>query len=253
MLIPFVCLGAVISIVMGVLTPSIPDDGFITNYAASAGFLIFGAVVNPGKKQWMLIFIVLAGLFFIGALEAVFIVGVIGVVVLARRDVNKYSLIPIGALVVAIAVLALNGNLTRLYGANNNMVYLFDMVTGKIPLNMGTLNSITSQRWEIYLEGLERFNFIGHGYSLNLMKGRNIHNVPLMIMDQIGVLAAIAWLGLSVYCAIKTKWHYAWVAVLAMGVFDHYIWTQFGAMWWVLIGVSTSSTIKSDLIFRRIK
>ncbi len=253
MLIPFVCLGAVISIVMGVLTPSIPDDGFITNYAASAGFLIFGVVVNPGKKQWMLIFIVLAGLFFIGALEAVFIVGVIGVVVLARRDVNKYSLIPIGALVVAIAVLALNGNLTRLYGANNNMVYLFDMVTGKIPLNMGTLNSITSQRWEVYLEGLERFNFIGHGYSLNLMKGRNIHNVPLMIMDQIGVLAAIAWLGLSVYCAIKTKWHYAWVAVLAMGVFDHYIWTQFGAMWWVLIGVSTSSTIKSDLIFRRIK
>ncbi len=253
MLIPFVVLGAIISIALGVFNLGSDDGGLITNYCAAAGFLIFGSIANPGKKQWIIVFIALIGLFFIGALEAVFIVGVIGIVVLARRDVNKYFLLPIGALVIFIAILALNGNLVELYRGNNNVAYLFDILTGKIPLNMTSLNAVTSQRWEVYIEGLERFNFVGHGYSFNLMLGRNIHNVPLMIMDQVGVLAAIAWLWLSVYCAIKTKWHYAWVAVLAMGVFDHYLWSQFSPYWWFLIGVSTASNIKNDYIFKRYK
>ena len=164
MLIPFVCLGAIISIILGILSPGLDDGGLITNYGAAAGFLIFGAVANPGKKQWVLIFIVLVGLFFIGALEAVFIVGVVGIVVLARRDVNKYFLILPGALIIMASILALNGNLIQLYRGNNNLAYLFDIVTGQIPLNMNTLNAITSQRWEVYVEALERFNFVGYGY-----------------------------------------------------------------------------------------
>jgi len=250
MLIPFVCLGAVISIIIGILNPGISDGGLITNYCASAGFLIFGAVVNQGKWQWVLIAVALIGVFFIGALEAVFIIGVIGITVLVRRDFNKYLIIPLGVLIVIAGVLALNGNLIQLYRGNDNLIYLFDVVTGKVPFNMDAMNAITSQRWEVYTEAVKRFNFIGYGYSTNLLLGRNIHNVPLIIMDQVGILAAISWLGLTIYCAIKTKWHYAWIAVLAMSVFDHYLWTQFGALWFCLIGVSTASSIKSDLIFR---
>ena len=251
MLIPFVCLGAVIAVILGILNPGVPSGGLITNYCASAGFLIFGAVVNQGKWQWALILVALVGVFFIGALEGLFIVGVIGVVVLIRRDYSKYLLISLGALLVIATVWLFSGNLPALFKGNNNLAVLYDIVTGKIPINMDTLNAITSQRWEVYVEALKRFNFIGYGYSVDLMAGRNIHNVPLNIMDQIGVLAAISWLGLSIYCAIKTKWHYAWVAILAMSVWDHFLWTQFGPLFWCLVGVSTSSTIKSDLIFQR--
>ncbi len=251
MLIPFVCLGAVIAVIVGILNPGVPSGGLITNYCASVGFLIFGAIVNRGKWQWVLIAVALVGVFFIGALEGVFIVGVIGLVVLARRDCNKYLFASLCALISIGCIWALSGNLVPLYRGNDNLVALFEVVTGKTPINMDTLNAMTSHRWEIYDEAIQRFNFIGYGYSVDLRQGRNIHNVPLNIMDQIGILAAISWLGLSLYCAIKTKWHYAWVAVLAMGVWDHYLFTQFGALYWCLVGVSTSSNIKSDLIFRR--
>lgn len=250
MLIPFVCLGAVIAVIVGILNPGVPSGGLITNYCASAGFLIFGAIVNRGRWQWALITVALVGVFFIGALEGMFIIGVIGVIVLIRRDYNKYLFTSLCVLLFIISIWALSGNLIPLYKGNDNLIALFEVVTGKTPINMETMNAMTSFRWEVYDEAVQRFNFMGYGYSLDLRQGRNIHNVPLNIMDQIGVLAAIAWLGLTIYCAIKTKWHYAWVAILAMGVFDHYLWTQFGSMWWCLIGVSTASNIKSDLIFR---
>ena len=250
MLIPFVCLGAVIAVILGIINPGVPSGGLITNYCASAGFLIFGAIVNQGKWQWVFILTALVGVFFIGALEGLFIIGVIGVTVLARRDYNKYLLISLGTLLVIASILALSGNLISLYTGNNNLAVLFEVVTGKVPINMDTLNAMTSQRWEVYVEAVKQFNFIGYGYSLDLTQGRNIHNVPLNIMNQVGILAAISWLGLTIYCAIKTKWHYAWIAILAMGVWDHYLWTQFGPLFWCLIGVSTASTIKTDLIFR---
>ncbi len=251
MLVPFVCLGIVIAVVIGILNPGVPSGGLITNYCASAGFLIFGAIVNQGKWQWALLFATLIGVFFIGALEGAFIVGVVGIVVLARRDFNKYLLISLGALFIIAIIWALRGNLLPLYKGNNNLIALYDVIIGKAPLTMKMLNAMTSQRWEVYVEAIKRFNFIGYGYSLDLSQGRNIHNVPLMIMHQIGILAAISWLWLSVYCAVKTKWHYAWLALLAMCVFDHYIWTQFGAFWWCLVGVSTASSVKSDLVFRK--
>jgi len=253
MLIPFVILGAIISIILGIVNPGVDNGGLITNYCSSAGFLIFGAVVNQGKWQWALILVALIGVFFIGALEAVFIIGVIGITVLARRDWNKYLLIVMGVFLAFVALLLFDGNLIPLYTGNHNLEALSDIITGKVLLDANALNALTSQRWEVYVEAIKNFNFIGYGYSgMDLMAGRNIHNVPLNIMNGVGVLAAISWLGLSLYCAIKTKWHYAWVAVLAMSVWDHYLWTQFGAMWWVLIGVSATSTIKSDLIFRRV-
>ena len=253
MLIPFVWLGVLISIVVGIFNPGVPSGGLITNYCASAGFLIFGAIVNQGKWQWLLLAVISIGLFFIGALEVVFIVGVTGIVILLRRDYNKYLLISIGILTIIVIIWLLSGNLIPLYKGNNNLVILYEVVIGKVPITMEIMNTMTSQRWEVYIEAIERFNFIGYGYSLELSQGRNIHNVPLNIMDQIGILAAISWVWLSVYCAIKTKWHYAWIAILAMSVWDHYLWTQFGPYFWSLIGVSTTSTIKSDMIFRKIK
>lgn len=241
MLIPFVCLGALIAVILGILNPGVPSGGLITNYCASAAFLIFGTLVNQGSWQWVLIVVALVGVFFIGALEGVFIIGVIGIVLLVRRDYNKYVLISLGVLLVA-AVISFRGT--------NNVLALVDLVTGEVPLSTYTANELTSDRWVVYTEAISRFNFIGHGYSLDLTQGRIVHNVPLMVMDQIGIVAAVAWLGVTAYCAIKTKWHYIWVAILAMSLFDHYLWTQFGPFWWCLIGVSTTSTIKSDLLFR---
>ena len=68
----------------------------------------------------------------------------------------------------------------------------------------------------------------------------------------IGIAGALAWLWVTLFCLIKTKWKYAWSGVIILSVFDHFIWTQVAPWWWVLVGVSSVSAIKSDLIFRRV-
>ena len=80
-----------------------------------------------------------------------------------------------------------------------------------------------------------------------------VHNVPLVIVDQIGPLAGFAWLFITIFCLVKTKWKYAWSAVLVLSVFDHYIWTQFAPYWWALVGISTTVAIKNDYIFKEAK
>ena len=130
---------------------------------------------------------------------------------------------------------------------------LRDVVTGKVPLDTDGAAGLTSGRWYAIVEAVRNFSFIGHGYSLSTVGGGIVHNMPLIIMYQIGPFAALAWLFVSVYCLIKTGWKYAWVAILAMGVWDHDIWTQMAPWWWALVGVSTASGLKSDLIFRRQK
>ena len=251
MLIPFVCLGAVIAVVLGILNPGVPSGGLITNYCASAGFLIFGAVVNQGKWQWVLIAVALIGVFFIGALESVFILGVLGITVLIRRDFSKRFIIVASVLVGLVGLWALLGYLSPLYEGNQNLAVLFGLFKGDSTLDYSTLKELTTGRWVVIVREMRNISFIGHGYSLSTVGGQIVHNIPLIIVHQIGPIAGIAWLFVTVYCAIKTKWKYAWIAVMAMCVWDHFLWTQFGALWFCLIGVSTASTIKSDLIFKK--
>lgn len=98
--------------------------------------------------------------------------------------------------------------------------------------------------------GILRMIF-GTGYNLTDFSVDTIHNVPLVIVQQVGPVAAVAWLWVTVFCLVKTKWKYAFSAVLILGVFDHYLWTQVAPWWWALVGVASVSSIKSDLIFRR--
>ncbi len=188
------------------------------------------------------------GVFFIGAVEVVFILGVLGITILVRRDFSRRFLIMAGVLVGLVGLWAILGYLIPLYEGNLNVVALIDVIKG----NEGTVQTITSGRWEVIVERLKSTSILGYGYSLSTVGGQIVHNIPLIISHQIGPVAGIAWLFVTVYCLIKTKWKYAWVAVMAMGVWDHYLWTQLTPYWWILIGASTASNIKSDLIFRRV-
>ncbi len=253
-LIPFVFLGAVIAIVLGILNPGTPaafTNGLITNYCACAGFLIFGGVVNQGKWQWVLLIVALAGVFFIGALEAVFIIGVLGVAVLVRRDFSKPFLIVASVLVLLVGVWLSLGHLVDLYTGNHNVEALVDIASGERPVDTVSLRNLTSGRWEPIVSAVKDIHFFGHGYTLSLEHGGIVHNIPLIVMHQIGPVGGLAWLFVIIWCLFKTRWKYAWIMVLAMSCWDHYLWTQFPPFIPILIGVSTVSTIKSDLIFRR--
>ena len=250
-LVPFVVITATAIVIMGLLNPGHTTGGIITNYCAAAGFLVFGGVVNQGKWQWLLVAVVLVGLFFTGAQEALFIVVVVGITVLVRKDVSRRLVLVAGSLVVLAGLWFLAGFLIPLYTGYNNFTALFDLLLGRAVPDPATLAVLTTGRWEGYLKAYNNMSILGYGYSLSVVGGGIIHNIPLIIAHQIGPIAAIAWAFVTVYCLVRTKWKYAWIAVIAMCVFDHYLWTQFMPYWWCLVGVSTASEIKSDLIFRR--
>ncbi len=253
-LIPFIILGAAIAIVLGILNPGIPasmTNGLITNYCAAAGFLIFGAVVNQGKWQWILVVVALVGVFFVGALEGVFVLAILGTTVIARRDFSKRLLVIAIVLSTLAGIWIALGNLESLYHGNGNLQVLSNIITGRTPLDYNSVVNLTSGRWPPIVNAVQNIQLFGHGFSLSTVGGQVVHNIPLIIVHQIGPIAGLAWLFVTIYCLARTKWKYAWVAVLAMCFWDHYLWTQMPPFWWALIGVSTASTIKSDLIFRR--
>jgi len=247
--IPAVVIEGVSCIVEGLTTPGAQVGGIITssgNYCIATGFIVFGTVVAIWKWQWALVPLALVALFFTGSPEALFVVAVLGIVVLARKDWSKRLLMPVGLLIiVAVAWVGL-GPGTELY--NYAIGKIETVITNPTE---GNIDEALTGRWHVIKKAMNNLQPLGEGLSITEYSSDTVHNVPLVIVQQLGIVAALAWLFVSISCLVKTKWKYAWVAVLALSVFDHYMWTQLAPYWWALVGVSTASNIKSDLIFRK--
>lgn len=131
------------------------------------------------------------------------------------------------------------------------MLFLLMMMKGEIAVDDFTVKLLTTGRTETISYVLHHISIVGHGYSLGTAAGGIVHNLPLIILHQVGPVAAAAWTFVTIFCLVRTKWKYAWTAVVAMCAFDHYIWTQFTPVWWALSGVSLASEINTDRMFRR--
>ena len=271
-LLPFVIVEALSVIVYGLwINPGQIAGGLITsppsalheaNYEIAAGYLIFGAVLLRGKWQWLLIGLVMVALFFTGSTEALFIVGVLGLVVLIRRDWGKRLWVPLGYLLLVVAAWTAVGHTSQLYQyAKDRIEAVRAVVTGQQTIVIQGQTHDSSQFGELILHGrlqvaidaIKNVSWLGHGVVLDDNSANPVHNVPLIIMDQIGPVAAIAWLFMVIMLTIKTKWKYAWIAVLTMSLFDHFIYDQLGGWLYLLAGLSTVELgkQKSDLIFRK--
>lgn len=251
MMVPFILLGVGIILVLEVVAPGNLTGGLITNSTAMAGFLVFGALTNQGKWQWLLCLAALLGILVNGGLTGFFIVGVLGLMVLARRDFGRNLWIVAGAAAAAIIAGLTISSLTPLHEGTRNTSTLIGLITGQLPWDATTLDALLTGRWTINTNAIHNLQpWIGHGLTLTV-ESTTAHNVPLVIVQQVGIPAALAWTFVTLYCLVKTRWTYLWVAALATCAFDHFLWTQFTAYWWVFVGISLSSDIKSDLIFRR--
>lgn len=308
--VPFVIIEAVSVIGYGIALPGIAAGGIMTspptvemtaNYDIAAGFIIFGTIVAAFERQWLLAGLALVALFFTGAGEAIFVMGVLGIIVIARRDWSKkllYAVMP----VVVVAVLWTGLGYTqqlyeptiklaegiyekllyqephfKYYGhisvdgddglevSTNEVVFvdgykdsdvLFvsanppDMNYEILPMGQGWEN--LGGRFRIMGQALQDIKPFGHGYKPGMAEETTVHNLPIIIVDQIGPLAALAYTFMVIMLLIKTRWKYVWVAIIACGIFDHYLFTQIAPYLWVMAGVSSATALKSDLIFKRV-
>jgi hypothetical protein len=103
-----------------------------------------------------------------------------------------------------------------------------------------TLDNALFWRWTGWKRATQNISWLGHGYELTEFNFYTVHNVPLIVADQIGPIAALAWLFTVVACLVKTRWKYLFVAVLALSMLDHLVWTMFAPWLPVMLGIATT-------------
>lgn len=274
-------------IVIGLFVePGIRTGGIISfparNYAVAGALLILGTTVSVGRWQWFVTSIAVAGLLFIGSGEAVLACAILLVVALIRRDWGTKVLVVGASVLITVAVLLITGAGKDLYHPAADKIRTVasgDIVGEKIvpgnaadhvyPRNVSvvignttytvhyeheweaTLDNALFWRWSGWKRAVENTTLLGHGFELTKFDFYTVHNVPLIVADQIGPLAALAWLFLMIAGLVKTKWKYAFVAILSLSLLDHMAWTLMAFLPWGLLGVATAPGIQSDLVFRK--
>jgi ABC-type transport system involved in multi-copper enzyme maturation permease subunit len=175
--------------------------------------------------------------------EALFSAAVLGIVVLIRRDWSKQLVaIAIPAILGVVLVIAFAGGFT----------YIGQVLRGEP--STGEQREPILYRIEQITVAMTSIRPLGDGYSVTEFREGIVHNVPLIIVQQLGypgILAGLAWLWVVGYGLIRTKWKYVWVLVFSLSVWDHYVWTQLAPWFWAIAGVTSAQGQESDLIFRR--
>lgn len=227
---------------------------FERNYDVATGYILLGVALFYRRHQWLFALLAAIALLLSGSAEAAFAVGVVGIVILVRRDWSKRLVLALGSVAIAAIIFFGLGS-----GFQVHRLTAWS-ITGNMELIPDdrdpdpTRGTALDRRWSAIKESMTNIKPLGEGYILTAFQSVNmVHNVPLVIVQQLGwpgILAGIAWLWVSIWCLVKTKLKYAWALIIALCVFDHYIWTQLAPVWWMLVGLSTAGTIKSDLVFK---
>lgn len=252
--------GALIASV-GIFISAIIKPGEVTggliferNYDVVVGYVLLGAVAFINRYQWALLGVAFLAMLLSGSPEGLFVTGVMGVIFLARRDWNDKFFIGVSAAVLVIGLWITIGNGQALYKYVAEVSSMQPTIEPYAYENAPSLTAL-GYRVGIAKEAMQNIKPLGHGYNITGFYEGIVHNVPLIIVQELGwpgILAGLAWLWVSIYCLIKTKYKYAWALILSLSIFDHYIWTQLAPIWWSLAGISTASSIKRDLIFREV-
>jgi len=244
-------IGAVIAsigvLISGIINPGKLTGGLVfeNNYDIVVGYVLLGAVLFINRYQWLLIGLALAAMLVSKSPEGLFAVGVMSLVVLLRRDWGKKLVLIIAPAIIVLVLFAGSGLFSYAKQIINFETTM--SISGEEP------RSAIGYRLWVIEEAMTNLNPLGTGYNLTAFFKDIVHNVPLIIVQQLGIpgiLAAIAWVWVTIWCLVKTKWKYAFALILTLSVWDHYVWTQLAPYWWALTGVATASNIKSDLIFK---
>lgn len=256
-----VAVGSLGIIAYQVIYPGNPTGGFVfeRNFDIATGYILLGAALFVHRWRWWLASLAVVALLVSGAPEAIFALGVVGLFGLFRRDWSRRT-VPMAVVLGLLLVVGLaTGLLQSAYSYVHGSITQAPTAYYTSPSGEERCVSPLEIRWLVIKDAMTDIKPVGEGYGLTNFTVHTVHNVPLIIIQQLGwsgMLAAVAWLWVTIWCLRRTRWKYAWVAVIALSIFDHFLWTQLAPVWWLLIGVSVAgSTLEKegedDLVFRR--
>lgn len=226
-----------------------------TNYDIATFLIVFGILVSPKNMRWWLSIIGSVGLLFSGSGEAIFVGLVLLILALFSKIELRKIIYPIAAVIIISISLMGMGIFSRVQAPNVQRLAILGVTYNLIPgsdywntikkdteTNFGVIvNTTVVDQITGYRQSNTHINSIKpFGYGLNLTRfyWGIPHNIILIIIEQVGILAAIAWLWVVAYQTFTTPYKYAWLGLLFLGVLDHFVWTQAAPYFWVLAGVS---------------
>jgi hypothetical protein len=273
-------------------TGGVRNGGIVspTNYDIATAVLVFGTFIAPRKWQWWLSSIAIVGLFFTGAEEGMVAIGATSLVILMVRDWHWKTLVPISALIMCLMVATPLGITQRLYIGVNSIqavvtsqsatttevaaLHISDVVINPSTTNKFKAVEMAWNEWKWWHWSSPKFNelmniatgyrwmthwrirpikLFGYGYNLTEFYPGIPHNIILIIIEQVGLIGLAGWLVATAYCVKVSKRWYLWVTFLALGVFDHYFWTQWAPAYWIAIGISEAHRQKTAVIFKGVE
>jgi len=203
-------------------------SGLTHNPDAIASFLAFSVLFYRGRLRW-LIFLPLLAIYFTGSWVAVFSLAIVGVYILYRRRFNVGWKVVVSQLIAVILLCSLLVGFNSLFGSSE-----------------GVWNKIGNgfdKRFDNYEIAFGDMALWGNGfqYGFNGEASNVIHNVPIIIGYEFGILAGLAWLWIIGYCFWKTHGllNHLVLMIFLLSMGDCYIW-RFNGMapyFFVLVGV----------------
>ncbi|MDG6912642.1 MAG: hypothetical protein JRN35_06115 [Nitrososphaerota archaeon] len=260
-------------IAFALVHPGVRTGGYVVslvNYNLACGVIVFGVLVAPRRWQWWLTGIGTAGVLLTGAEEGMFIMTTLVFAVLIRGDTGKKLLAPTAGVAVAVIIVVSFHGITIWTPAVQKLNYLADAITAATNHPVATtatirpsgsepdgvpsvlppaptkpageiMSAATDQRWSGNWR-LTGVGVLGNGYNATYFPADLPHDIMLVITDQAGAIAAGAWLFVTGWGLMRTRGKYLFIGLLAMGVFDHYLWTLAASWWWIAAGMTTATT-----------
>lgn len=252
-----VAVGSLGVIAHQIVYPGASTGGFVfeRNFDIATGYILLGAALFIHRWRWWLASLAVVALLMSGAPEAIFALGVVGLYGLFRKDWSKKAVPMVATLGLLLIAGLATGLMQDTYSYTRDSITQTPTAHYTSPDGEHVLVSPLAIRWLVIRDAMTDIQPVGEGYGLTNFTPCTVHNVPLILVQQLGwpgVLAALAWLWVTIRCMRKTRWKYAWVAIIALSVFDHFLWTQLAPLFWLLVGASTiPHGISGDLVFAK--
>jgi len=224
---------AISCIIEGVITQNSSPRGITPNANLAAGYMLIAIFFSRGYQKWFIPVIAL-GLLFTGYEAILMFVPILGLIALLQYRYSIKAMFlahrnliytTLGILVIIVCIGLLTGTVESVYATN--------------------LQTSFDGRFEQYKYAVENIGLIGHGYDPGIpTTGMWIHNVPLLIAVEFGILAALAWIFAMGYAVIKGFYRYP---ILALGMLSMvgvcWKFCDLSPMFWALLGLSASAAI----------
>jgi len=233
---PLFLLHALVVLYQGVIVGTQRAQGLTSTPNPAGGLLTLGAVYFLTSRHKWLALPMMAALPFTASRTAMLAMAVVLVLLLLTRRLSWRYLV-VGALVASVMVVGAWGAVET----SLRMGIRYDPVDNHImdrPFPVWSMRDLT-RRFNI-----ERLPTAAPGGFVNIGDGPP-HNVPLRLGIELGLFAAVAWVGVT-WWALKTRPRSsgAWwllLTIVLLGMLDYYTWIgPMAGFWWLLIGVKVA-------------